>query len=373
MGKAKPERETDERLRRDEERFSLLVASVRDYAIFLLEPDGTVASWNEGARRIKGYTAEEIVGRHFSTFYRPEDRARTAHELEVAAKTGRYEEEGWRVRKDGSVFWANVIITALREKSGELVGFAKVTRDLTERRAAEERLRETVTALAKSNAELDEYASFVSHDLQEPLRKMASYAELLKARYGDKLDEKGNSYIGFVVDGAVRMRGLITDVLDYSRIGRSEPPFTEVDLKTLAEQTVRDLEFAISDKGGRVELGELPTVRGNHLRLARLFQNLIGNALKFRDDSRPPVVRVRSERRGADWVISFADNGIGFEPAEFARIVRPFHRLHAKERYPGSGLGLAAVKKITDLHGGRFWAESRPGLGSTFFVSIPAS
>jgi PAS domain S-box-containing protein len=360
--------------RLSEERFRRLVESVRDYAIFMLAPDGTIASWNPGAERLKGYKAEEIIGRHFSIFYtKPDlDAKKPERELETAARTGKYEEEGWRLRKDGTVFWASVVLSAIRDEDGELLGFAKVTRDLTERRAQEEKLRHAVEELTKSNRELDEYAAFVSHDLQEPLRKMASFAQLLEAEYGEKLDGSARKYLNNIVDGAKRMRTLITDVLDYSRIGRAEPPMAPLRLDEIAAAALRDLELVVKDSGGKVELGPLPELRGNAERLTRLFQNLIGNGLKYRDPAREALVRVSARRVDGEWIIDFADNGIGFEPQFAERIMRPFQRLHAKHKYPGSGIGLAAAKKIVDLHRGRLWADSEPGKGSVFHVALPA-
>jgi PAS domain S-box-containing protein len=356
-----------------EQRFRLLVESVRDYAIFMLEADGTVATWNAGAERIKGWKAEEIIGRHFSVFYTEADRRseKPKRELAVAMRVGKYEEEGWRVRQDGSQFWASVVISAIRAEDGELLGFSKVTRDLTERRAQDLRLQTAVAELSKSNRELEEYASFVSHDLQEPLRKMASFAELLRAKYADKLGDDANKYIAVIVDGAARMRKLITDVLDYSRIGREAVPMGGVELSEVIALVLKDLDLAVADASAKIETGELPLVWGNRDRLVRIFQNLILNALKYREPSRPLVVRIGARSGGGDAVIFVRDNGIGFRQEQAETIMRPFQRLHTKERYPGSGIGLAAAKKIAELHQGRIWAESKPDEGSTFFVSLP--
>jgi light-regulated signal transduction histidine kinase (bacteriophytochrome) len=268
--------------------------------------------------------------------------------------------------------WASVVITALRDEQGALVGFAKVTRDLTQRKMAEEELRRTKDELLKSNAELEEYAAFVSHDLQEPLRKMASFSELLKLRYADKLDDAGKDYIRLIVDGAVRMRALITDVLDYSRIGRAKPPMSELDLSEVYAGVLKDLELQIQESGAQITVEELPKIKGNRQRLARVFQNITSNALKYREPSRPPVIRVSSKRDGARWIVTVADNGIGFNNEQAEVILRPFQRLHSKEKYPGSGIGLAAAKKIALLHGGSLWAEALPGKGAAFHVSLPA-
>jgi PAS domain S-box-containing protein len=363
-----------EELRRSEERFRLLVESVRDYAIFVLEPDGTVATWNPGASRFKGYAAKEIVGKHFSLFYTPEDLAvdKPAVELREAELVGRVEDEGWRVRKDGTRFWANVVITALRDEGGTLIGFAKVTRDLTERREAEERLRQALVDLTRSNRDLDEYASFVAHDLQEPLRKMASFAELLEYEYGGQLDDKAHGYILAVVDAARRMRALITEVMDYSRLESTAAPFEPLDLGEVVAEVLRDLDDRVRDADADVVVDPLPRISGDAGALARVFQNLLWNAIKYRDPARKLTVWVSARRQGSEWILSVVDNGIGFDPAFAARILRPFQRLHPTERYPGSGLGLASSAKIVEKHRGRLWAAATPGQGATFYVSLPA-
>jgi PAS domain S-box-containing protein len=367
-------RRNEELLRQSEERFRLLIDSVKDYAIFMLDPNGRVASWNPGAQRLKGYASSEIVGRHFSIFYPSEDveAGKPAAELKTAAGTGRYEEEGWRLRKDGTRFWASVVISAVRAPSGELVGFSKVTRDLTARKAQDESLRSALADLRRANHELEDYAAFVSHDLQEPLRKMASFAELLRVHSGPAVDETGNSYISRIVEGAERMRRLITDVLEYSRIGRAEAEPGPVELEAAVRDALSDLEHAVRECGAELKVGPLPAVRGNRTLLTRLFQNLLSNALKFRREGVPPRIRVEAARERGEWVVTVSDNGIGFDPAHAADILRPFRRLHEKERFPGTGLGLAGAKKIVEHHGGRLWARSEPGKGSTFHVALPA-
>jgi PAS domain S-box-containing protein len=357
-----------------EEWFRMLVDSVRDYAIFLLSVDGTVQSWNPGAERFKGYRAHEIIGRHFSVFYTPEDIAtrKPWRELEEATRLGRAEDEGWRLRKDGTMFWASVIITALRDDHGALIGFGKVTRDLTERRRGEEALEQALRDLRVSNRELDEYARFVAHDLQEPLRRMASFSELLEFEYSARLDDTARQYIHYVVDGAHRLRELITDVLDYARIDKLDGPIELVDVGVVLCDALADFDLVIAETGAKVDVRPLPSVRAEVEPLRRVLQNLLSNALKYRHQDRPPHIQVRSERTGAEWVISVADNGIGFDPAQADRILRPFHRLHTKEAYPGSGLGLASARKILTRYSARLWATSEPGVGSTFFFAFPA-
>jgi PAS domain S-box-containing protein len=370
-------------LRVSEERYRLMVDGVRGYAIFLLDPDGRVTSWNPGAQRIKGYAAEEIIGRHFSVFYPPEadPAGKTAVELRVAAAEGRYEEEGWRVRKDGSRLWASVLITALRDPDGRLVGFTKVTRDLTERRRAEEAVRrageeleERARELARSNEALGQFGYVVAHDLRQPLRTMKSYIQKLAERYHGRLDTQADDYISRSVNAADRMRVLIDDLLAYSRVQTQGKDPVPVACGEAVEAARANLQAAVEEAGAEVVVGDLPAVLADPTQLAQLFQNLIGNALKFRADDRAPVVRVTAARRGGEWQIDVADNGIGIEPEYLIRIFGLGERLHGASKYPGHGIGLATCEKIVQRHGGRIWASSAgPGHGATISFTLPAA
>jgi signal transduction histidine kinase len=243
---------------------------------------------------------------------------------------------------------------------------ARIVEELAALQAAEVDLR-------RSNTELEQFAYVASHDLQEPLRKVASFCQLLQQRYGGQLDARADQYIGFAVDGARRMQDLINDLLAFSRVGRLEQPHTEVDCNALVARVRSDLERALEESSGRIEAGDLPTVYGDPSLLRLVFQNLCANAIKFRSDQ-PPVVELSAERDGDCWRFRCADNGIGIEPEYADRIFVIFQRLHARSEYEGTGIGLAMCRKIVEYHGGRMWLDvdgDRPA-GSTFYFTLPA-
>ena len=354
--------------------FRLLVASVRDYAIFMLDPGGHIMTWNAGAEALKGYTEADAVGKHFSMFYTQPDRDRDhpAHELEVAVREGRFEEEGWRVRKDGTTFWANVVITALRNDHGVLVGFAKVTRDLTERRAAEQALRATAEELALANAELAHFASIAAHDLVEPLHTLHGIADLLERRYADQLDGEARNFLGILGEEAVRLRALVDGLLEYARAGKREVTHRPVQLGAVVEEVVDSLGARIAelDATVRCDWSALPMVSGDRALIGSIVQNLVANALKFGGPS-PHVELTAEPADDGFWRIVVSDDGIGIPPAEQERIFDLFHRLHPRDAYSGTGLGLALTQRLVDRHGGRIGVDSTPGEGSRFWFTLP--
>ena len=358
-----------------EDRFRLLVQGVRDYAIFMLNPEGRVASWNEGAERIKGYKAEDVLGRDFAMFYTPEDREKGIPMaiLRQAAAEGRAEVQGWRVRKDGSRFWAGEVLTALRDETGRLAGFAKVLRDMTTQQRAEQAIRERTEDLMRSNAELEMFATVASHDLQEPLRKIQLFGDRLIERAAPALDEQGLDFLQRMRQSAARMSQLIDDLLAYSRVTMKAQPFQQVDLTELANEALRDLEARVERTKARVTVEPLPSMRGDPGQLRRLFLNLLGNSLKFTREAEPPDVTIRGERLPDGFVeVRVSDNGIGFDEKYLGKMFKPFQRLQPRGAYEGSGMGLAICRKIVERHGGTIAAQSAPGKGATFVVRLPA-
>ena len=354
--------------------FRLLVESVRDYAIFILDPAGNVATWNAGAQRSKGYEAQEIIGRHFSTFYPEADvlAGKCEMELEGAARDGRFEDEGWRVRKDGSRFWANVVITALRDASGTLIGFGKVTRDLTERRRAEE---ETTARKAAEQASRikDEFLAMLGHELRNPLAPIVSAIQLLKLR-----GERGSAREYQILERQVKqMVRLVDDLLDVSRISRGK-----IELKTrpidLRDALAKATEIAIplfEQKRQELEVSAPPyplVVDGDDARLTQVFANLLNNAAKYTPEGGRIVMTVRRNRPNI--IVEIQDNGIGIAPALLPRVFELFVQGYqgADRAAGGLGIGLTLVRSLVLLHGGEVEARSE-GLhaGSTFTVRLP--
>jgi PAS domain S-box-containing protein len=486
----------EEALRNSEEKYRIFLDGVQDYAIFMLDPQGRVASWNAGAERIKGYKADEIIGQNFSRFYLQNDidQGKPKAELQIAAASGRSEVEHWRVRKDGSRFWANVVMTAVRNSSGSLLGFSEISRDISERKeteakyrglleaapdamvvvnqggeivllnlqtekqfgyhrdelvgqkvkniipegfaerliadgtrsaaealaqqigtgielygrrkdgsdfpieimlsplesaegilvtaairdigvrkAAEKHLAEMVRELKRSNDELGQFAYVASHDLQEPLRMVASYTQLLAKRYKGRLDSDADEFIAYAVDGSNRMQGLIQDLLAYSRAGAAGKALHEISSENALKEALTNLRATIQESGAVVTHDTLPAITTDDTQLAQLFQNLVGNAIKYRSAEIPRVHVSATKNGGNEWVFSVRDNGLGIDPQYFERIFILFQRLHGRKDFKGTGIGLAICKKILERLGGRIWVESQPKKGSTFYFALPES
>ena len=484
----------EEALRDQEEKYRLLIDGVQDYAIFTLDPHGMVASWNAGAERIKGYRADEIIGKNFSRFYLQSDidQGKPKAELQIAAASGRSEVEHWRVRKDGSRFWASVVITAARNSSGSLLGFSEISRDISERKETEAKYRglleaapdamvvvnhggevvllnlqaekqfgyhrdelvgqnvkniipegfeerliadgsrsaaealaqqigtgielhgrrkdgsdfpieimlsplestegtlvtaairditvrkdaethlvKTVGELKRSNDDLQQFAYVASHDLQEPLRMVASYTQLLAKRYKGRLDSEADEFIAYAVDGSNRMQGLIRDLLAYSRAGTNGKALHEISSEKALKEALSNLQVTIQESGAQVTHDSLPAITSDETQLVQVFQNLVGNAIKYRSAKVPQVHVSSTKNSSKEWVFCVQDNGLGIDPQYFERIFVLFQRLHGRAEFEGTGIGLTICKKIVERLGGRIWVESQPEKGSTFCFALP--
>jgi light-regulated signal transduction histidine kinase (bacteriophytochrome) len=264
----------------------------------------------------------------------------------------------------------DISVSQLRDKDGKLYGFISVARDVTMRRRMEQKLKDTMDDLKRSNRDLEQFAYVASHDLQEPLRMVSSYTQLLKRRYGGKLGQDADEFIEFAVDGANRMQGMIQALLAFSRVGTRGNPFVPNEGETLVVKALANLKAAIEESGAVITHDPMPTLSVDGIQIIQLLQNLIGNAIKFRG-TEPPKIHVGLEDKGENWLLYVRDNGIGLDMQFKDRIFIIFQRLHTKGEYPGTGIGLAVCKRIVERHGGRIWVESEPGKGTTFFFTIP--
>ncbi len=290
--------------------------------------------------------------------------------VEIGSGNLAYRMPGWRSRDEiGDLARAfNQMTTNLRSIT---TSRNQLDKEVAERKRAEAALAIQAEELSRSNRELEQFAYVASHDLQEPLRMVSSYMQLLQRRYKEKLDQDADEFIEFAVDGATRMQALIQDLLALSRVGSMGEPLTPIDPVASFDNATTNLQVAIQESDALVTRGDLPEIMGDETQLVQLFQNLIGNPLKFRSD-RQPEIRVDAERKDSEWVFSVRDNGVGFDPKYAERIFGIFQRLHKRSEFPGTGIGLAICQRIVERHAGRIWAESEPGVGSTFYFTMPA-
>jgi PAS domain S-box-containing protein len=485
---------TEEALRESEERYRMLLDGIQGYAIFMMDLQGNITTWNAGAERIKGYEAHEIVGQNFSCFFPEKDieRGRPGEVLLLAATEGRHVERAMRRRKDGSFFLASVTFTALRDSGGNLKGFSEFShdltasiesearyrglleaapdamvvvnasgtivllnqqaekrfeyrsaellgqrvetiiphgfaerlvadslrspeavmaqqigtgielqgrrkdgsefpieimlsplvstegllvtaaiRDITTRKSTEADLLRNVRDLNRSNEELEQFANIASHDLQEPLRMVASYTQLLAKRYKGRLDADADEFIAYAVDGSLRMQGLIQALLTYSRAGAKGKAHHRISSEIVLKVALTNLQAAIEESGAVITYDALPVVTSDDTQLAQVFQNLLGNAIKYRGLELPKIHISGSRNATDEWIFSVRDNGIGIDPEYFEQIFVLFQRLHRREEFEGTGIGLAICKKMLERLGGRIWVASEPARGSTFYFTLP--
>jgi PAS domain S-box-containing protein len=330
--------------------------------------DGYLKLHNPAWNRTLGYADEELAETPYLEFVHPDDQDATRSVIERMAEGEATVEFVCRVRrKDGS--WRHILWSG--QGAPEDGCFYVVGKDITERRRLDKELENRAERLERINAELQDFAYIASHDLSEPLRMITSYLQLLQRRYEGQLDETADEFIHYAVDGAERMKLLIDDLLQYSRVGSAEVQRVPVDADAVLDGVLRSLEGAIIERGAHVTHGPLGIVRGDATQIGQLLQNLVANAIKFARPDVPAEVRVERVGDPREWHVVVRDNGIGIEERHAERIFKMFGRLHGREEYEGTGIGLAICRRITDRHSGSIWVESTPGEGSSFHVSIP--
>ena len=357
-----------------ESRLASIISSAMD-GIITVGSQQRILLFNEAAQQMFRCSSAQAVGQSIDQFIPERFRAAHAMHIRQFVATGATKRvigalgTMCGLRTDGEEFPIEAAISQVTVGGQKL--FTVILRDITERKQAEQELAKKAEQLARSNAELEQFAYVASHDLQEPLRMVATYTQLLAERYRDKLDEQAHKYIHYAVDGAMRMQTLIQDLLAFSRAGRQGADLNSTDCNTAVEQALKNLQAAIQESGALVHCDDLPAVIANSSQLVQVFQNLIGNALKFRR-AEAPTIQISTEKQADEWVFSVTDNGIGIAPEYCQDIFVIFKRLHTRTEYPGNGIGSAICRKIIELHGGRIWATSKEGHGSTFKFTLPA-
>jgi PAS domain S-box-containing protein len=346
-----------------DEPYRLLVEHMNEGAA-TLSRQGVILYCNNRLAEMVGAPSELLVGASVDTFLRIDGQKWFEKQGEVALPD-KIRSRGSLVGRGGSQV---PVLISLNEVplDAKRRGLCLVATDLTEQVQVEEDLQ-------RSNAELQQFAYVASHDLQEPLRMVASFTQLLGQRYAGKLDATADEYIHFAVDGAKRMQGLIEDLLGFARVGTQQKPVRRCSSADIVERALKNLWAATQESGASVEVGQLPDVTADERQLESVFQNLIGNAMKFRSPNSACEIHVSARQDGPNWIFCVHDNGIGIEPRHYDRIFQVFQRLHKKEEYAGNGIGLAICKKVVERHGGRIWVESEPGKGASFFFTIPSA
>ncbi len=399
----------EQSLQESEQRYrSLTIATTS--MVWITGANGEVVEDIPSWRAFTGQSKDEVLGWGWSEAVHPDDRRRTQRIWRRAVETRTLYDTEYRIRRhdgryrtvavrgvpvlepDGAVReWIGTCtdvserkkveqeLARHRERLEEMVARRtaeleavnrRLKTEIEERIAAEEVLRRTAEQLTRSNKELEQFAYVASHDLQEPLRVVGSYVQLVERKFGERLDAEAEQFIHYIVDGVAQMQRLISDLLDFSRVGTGGESFSTVAVEEVLELALANLRPAIRQSGAVVAHGPLPEIRGDRTQLVQLFQNLIGNAIKFRGDRRPEI-NVSADRREEEWLFAVADNGVGIERQYWERIFVIFQRLHSRQKYEGTGIGLAICKRIVERHGGRIWLDSKPREGATFYFSLP--
>jgi len=361
--------------------YQLMIDSVRDYAIFMVDPNGHVASWNQGAERIKGYSSDEIIGQHFSVFYTREaiERGYPQRALDIAARDGTFEEEAYRLRKDGSLFWASVVITAVRDENDNLIGFAKVTRDLTERRNAEQRARAEARRLAESeaaNTAKTEFLAAMSHELRTPLNAIGGYTELLTLGLGGPVSSQQTDYLDRIRRSQQHLMGIISDLLNFSRIeaGQITYDIAPISLLHVIEAAVKLVEPQAEAKAVSLEIDVTETgcvALGDRAKVDQILLNLLSNTIKFTGPEGTVKVQCAASANVAS--INVIDTGVGIPADKLETIFEPFVQLgrSLSSAHEGMGLGLAISRDLARAMNGDLTVRSTVGVGSTFTLNLP--
>ncbi|MGO9535389.1 MAG: ATP-binding protein [Syntrophobacteraceae bacterium] len=374
-------RQAEELLRVSEERFRFMVETTGDVIYHLRYDTMTYDYLSPGIGKLTGYSPEEIKTIGFSSLVTRIDlplqedvSTKVILEDRLAGKTGEYRADYLITTKTGTSKWLRDHSFPWYDDSGKNIGSVGILSDLTDYKKAEALVRQRTAELQRSNQALQDFAFIASHDMQEPLRKVVSFGNMLQQKYKDSLEQTGNDYLNRMLDATKRMHSLLTGLLEYSRVTTNPEPFREVDVYAIIHEVLSDLEITIKQTGGEVKVGELPSIQADPTQIRQLFQNLIGNALKFHKEGERPVVDLFSTTTDDGTLqIYVKDNGIGFEEQYLDRIFAPFKRLHGRgSQYEGTGIGLAICKKIVERHGGSITAKSTTGHGATFIIALPS-
>lgn len=360
----------------DRAEFLAAVVHYSDDSILRMDLDGVIQSWNAGAENLYGFTEAEMLGQNIKTLTPPE-HASAPSLLELTEQDQQHKSistETVRLTKSGKRVHVLITISPIKDQSGEITAYACIARDIQARIEAEQQLRDNTDELLKANADLKDFVYIASHDLQEPLRLITSYLNILHEDYGDKLDEDGLRYMGYTLESADRLQQLILDLLGYSRLTTSERKLNEANSNEIIQEALDDLQLMVNNKSAKIEVDEkLPNVLCDQTQIRLLFQNLISNSIKYSKEDEAPIIRISAKETDKAYQFTVEDNGIGFEAKHAERIFQVFRRLHARHKYEGTGIGLAICKKIAGRHGGEIWAESEVGKGSKFHFTLSKS
>jgi PAS domain S-box-containing protein len=342
-----------------------------DDAIFSFGLDGTIWSWNAGAEQLLGYSAPEIVGSNVSQLI-PAGLMVEAEQMEADVLAGERaaHRDTVRLHANGEAIEAAFALSPMREDAGAVIGFSAIGRGIDERRSLERERDDLLAELRRSNTDLEQFAAVASHDLSEPLRAIVGMLQLLERHLGEELDDQAKDLMERTVNATVRMRRLIDDLLRYSRLGRGVPALTRVSLVEVVDRVTATLQSMVDDSAATLNYGDLPIVMGDKQGLEHVFQNLIANAMKFRG-SAAPVVQITAKQQPDGWHLSVADNGIGIRPQHAGRVFELFKRLHSRDAYEGTGIGLAICARLVTRWGGRIWVEPQEGPGTMVTFTVP--